>query len=146
MELDVALTLARATRESVLTTIRRDGRPQLSNVLHAVRDDGVIRVSTTATRAKFHNLRREPWAAVHVNGDTFFSYAVIEGTAEVSPVAEAPDDATVDELVELYRSMAGEHEDWAAYRIAMVAEQRAVVRIAPVRAYGMARLPRASGT
>ena len=146
MELDVALTLARATRESVLTTIRRDGRPQLSNVLHAVRDDGVIRVSTTATRAKFHNLRREPWAAVHVNGDTFFSYAVIEGEAEVSPVAEAPDDATVDELVELYRSMVGEHEDWTAYRVAMVAEQRAVVRITPVRAYGMARLPRASGT
>ena len=90
MELDVALALARATHQSVLTTIRRDGRPQLSNVLHAVREDGVIRVSTTATRAKFHNLRREPWVAVHVDGESFFSYAVIEGVAEVSPVAASP--------------------------------------------------------
>src|SRR5688572_10701484 len=139
MELDVALALARATHQSVLTTIRRDGRPQLSNVLHAVREDGVIRVSTTATRAKFHNLRREPWVAVHVDGESFFSYAVIEGEAEVSPVAAAPDDPVVDELVELYRLMAGEHEDWATYRVAMVEERRAVVRITPVRAYGLAR-------
>jgi len=146
MELDVALALARATHQSVLTTIRRDGRPQLSNVLHAVREDGVIRVSTTATRAKFHNLRREPWVAVHVDGESFFSYAVIEGEAEVSPVAASPDDPVVDELVELYRLMAGEHEDWATYRVAMVEERRAVVRITPVRAYGLARLPRTSGT
>ena len=140
MEIDDALAAARANREAVLTTIRGNGLPQLSNVLQAVGDDGLIRVSTTADRAKFANLTRRPWAAVHVNGENFFSYAVIEGDVELSPVAERPDDATVDELVELYRALMGaDHEDWDDYRRAMVEDRRAVVRIRPTRAYGMLR-------
>ena len=136
MELDDAL-LARATRQSVLTTIRRNGRPQLSNVLHAVTDDGRLRISSTASRAKVANLRREPWAAVHVNGPSFFSYAVIEGEASVTPTAADRYDATVEELIDLYRSLAGEHEDWDDYRRAMVEEGRVVVTITPARAYGV---------
>ena len=65
---------------------------------------------------------------------------------ELSDVAAQPDDATVDELVDLYRSLMGEHEDWDAYRTAMVTERRAVVRLRPTRAYGMAELPPPSGT
>src|SRR6476659_2957004 len=138
MELDDALAAARANREAVLTTIRGNGLPQLSNVLQAVGDDGLIRVSTTADRAKFANLTRRPWAAVHVNGENFFSYAVIEGDVELSPVAERPDDATVDELVGLYRALMGaDHEDWDDYRRAMVEDRRAMVRVRPTRAYGM---------
>ena len=140
MEIDDALAAASANREAVLTTIRGNGLPQLSNVLQAVGDDGLIRVSTTADRAKFANLTRRPWAAVHVNGENFFSYAVIEGDVELSPVAERPDDATVDELVGLYRALMGaDHEDWDDYRRAMVEDRRAVVRIRPTRAYGMLR-------
>ena len=141
MELNDALATARATRESVLTTIRRDGRPQLSNVLHTVGDDGVIRISTTADRAKFKNLQREPWAALHVNGKNFFSYAVIEGQVTLSGVTSDPTDDAAQELVELYRSVAGEHDDWDDYRAAMIAERRAVVRITPTRAYGLLRQP-----
>jgi PPOX class probable F420-dependent enzyme len=139
MELNDALATARDTRESVLTTIRRDGRPQLSNVLHAVGDDGMIRISTTADRAKFKNLQREPWAALHVNGKNFFSYAVIEGDVTLSDVTSDPNDDASQELVELYRSLAGEHDDWDDYRAAMIAERRAVVRIKPTRAYGLLR-------
>ena len=139
MEIDQALDVARANRHSVLTTIKRDGRPQLSNVLHGVDDDGTIRVSTTADRAKYANLRREPWAAVHVDGDSPWSYAVLEGDVSLSEVAADPHDATVDELVELYRSLAGEHDDWEDYRAAMVRERRVVVRIKPTYAYGLVR-------
>jgi PPOX class probable F420-dependent enzyme len=138
MEIEQALRAARARNQSVLTTIKGDGRPQLSNVLHAVGDDGLIRVSTTADRAKYANLRRTPWAALHVDGESFWSYAVIEGDVELSPVAAAPDDATVEELVGLYRSLSGEHEDWDDYRRAMVADRRVVVRIRPTHAYGTA--------
>lgn len=146
MELKDALETARATRESTLTTIRRDGRPQLSNVLHSLGGDARIRISTTAGRAKFRNMEREPWVALHVNGETFFSYAVIEAEASLSPVAADPDDAVADALVDLYRSLAGEHDDWDAYRAAMVAEGRAVVTLTPTRAYGMLQLPPTSGT
>jgi PPOX class probable F420-dependent enzyme len=146
MELSDGIDFARAHRWSVLTTIRRNGRPQLSNVVHVVHDDHVIRVSITADRAKYHNLRREPWAALHITRPDFYAYAVLEGTVELSPVAARPDDDTVDELVSYYRALSGEHEDWDAYRAAMVTERRAVVRFTPDRAYGMLQLPPRSGS
>ena len=146
MELADALDFARTTRESVLVTIRGDGRPQLSNVYHHVAEDGVIRVSITAGRAKYRNVARQPWAALHVTREDFFAYVVLEGPAELSPVASSPDDETVDELVEHYRAIVGEHEDWDAFRTAMVTERRAVVRLRPERAYGMMDLPSRSGS
>jgi PPOX class probable F420-dependent enzyme len=140
MELNDAIDFARANTHSVLTTIRRNGRPQLSNVLHHVGADGVIRISITADRAKYKNLLREPWAALHVSQPDFYGYVVLEGLVGLSPVAAAPDDATVDELVDYYRAAVGEHDDWDAYRAAMVNDRRVVVRFRPERAYGM--LPR----
>ena len=53
MELSRAFEAARATNQSVLTTIRKNGLPQLSNVLHHTDAEGVIRISTTADRAKY---------------------------------------------------------------------------------------------
>jgi len=136
MELDRALEAARVNHQSVLTTMRKDGKPQLSNVLHSVGDDAVIRVSTTADRAKYKNLRREPWAALKVDGESFWSYAVIEADATFSEVAADPHDAAVEELVDYFRSINGEHSDWDDYRRAMVSEQRVVLRLTPTRAYG----------
>ena len=40
MELQQAMDFIRAERQGVLTTIRRDGRPQLSNIVYAVDADG----------------------------------------------------------------------------------------------------------
>jgi PPOX class probable F420-dependent enzyme len=139
MEIDEALAAVRATRLSVLATIKRDGRPQLSSVLHSVDDVGVIRISTSADRAKYANLRRTPWAALHVNGADVWSNAVVEGDVTLSEVAADPHDAATDELVELYRALSGEHPDWEEYRRAMVDERRAVVRITPTHAYGLLR-------
>jgi PPOX class probable F420-dependent enzyme len=136
MDVDTALAAARANQRSVLVTVRRDGRPQLSNVVHLVGDDGLVRVSTTADRAKFHNLRRTPWAALKVDGESFWSYAVLEGDVTLSDVAADPTDAAVEELVDLYRAIAGEHPDWDDYRRAMVHDRRVVVRIRPTYAYG----------
>jgi len=135
VELSDALDFARANRWSVLTTIRRNGLPQLSNVSHWVSDDHVIRISITADRAKYHNLRRRPWAALHVTQPDFRAYAVLEGDVELSPVAARPDDETVEELIAYYRALSGEHENWDDYRAAMVTDRRAVVRLTPVRAY-----------
>ena len=139
MELEKAVQAARDRHQSTLVTLRSDGRPQLSNVLHGVDADGVVRVSTTADRAKYANLRRTPWAALHVNGENFWGYAVLEGDVTLSEVAADEHDAAVDELVEVYRSISGEHDDWDDYRAAMVREQRVVVRLTPTRAYGALR-------
>ena len=139
MDLSTALEFARTTTKSVLTTIRADGRPQLSNVLHVVGDDGVIRVSITNDRAKYVNLRRTPWAALHVTSDDFWAYAVLEGDVTLSDVATGPDDPAVEELVAHYRAGVGEHPDWDDFRAAMVRDGRVLVRLRPTRAYGMLR-------
>jgi PPOX class probable F420-dependent enzyme len=137
MDLTTALAFAREHRNAVLTTLKRDGRPQLSNITYALGDDGVFRVSVTATRAKYKNMRRDPRVSLHVARPDFWAYAVFEGDADLTPVAMDPSDATADELVELYRSVAGEHADWNEYRAAMVADQRCVVRLRPTHVYGM---------
>ncbi|MFI5486578.1 MULTISPECIES: PPOX class F420-dependent oxidoreductase [Micromonospora] len=119
----------------VLVTLRQDGRPQLSNVDYLA-EPGLIRCSTTAGRAKVRNLRRDPRVSFHVTTADGGAYAVAEGTAVLTPPAAAPDDATVEELVEVYRRIRGEHPDWADYRAAMVADGRLVLRIVVDRVYG----------
>ncbi len=137
MDLATALTFAREHRRGVLATQKSGGRPQLSNIAYAVGSDGVIRISVTADRAKTKNLARDPRASLHVTREDFYAYAVLEGDAELSPVAEAPDDATVEELVEQYKVIAGDHDDWDAFRQAMVRDRRLVARLRPTHAYGM---------
>jgi len=141
MDLTDALTFARDHKQAVLTTIRSNGRPQLSNIIYEVTDDGVIRISVTADRAKYKNLVRDPWAALHITREDFYAYAVIEGDVELSAIAAAPDDAAVEELIEVYRAMLGEHPDWDDYRASMVEDRRVVVRLRPTRAYGMVPKP-----
>jgi PPOX class probable F420-dependent enzyme len=137
MELQQAIDFIRGERQGVLTTIRRDGRPQLSNIVYAVDGAGTIRISVTAGRAKTRNLARDPRASLYVCSGNFWAYAVVDGPAELTAVADDPHDATVDELVALYRSLAGEHDDWDDYRAAMVSDGRLVIRITPTSAYGM---------
>jgi PPOX class probable F420-dependent enzyme len=137
MELSDALDFVREHRRGVLVTQRRSGRPQLSNIMHTVDDAGVVRISVTSDRAKAKNLARDPRASLHVTREDFWAYVVLEGDVELSPTAAAPDDATVDELVAMYRAMAGEHGDWDDYRAAMVRDHRLVVRLTATHAYGM---------
>ncbi|MGV9559366.1 PPOX class F420-dependent oxidoreductase [Streptomyces sp. NPDC003401] len=134
------LSLVSDGRDGVLVTLKRDGRPQLSNVSHHYDpDEGVIRISVTDDRAKTRNLRRDPRASYHVSAPDRRAYTVVEGTAELSPVAAHPYDDTVEELVRLYREVLGEHPDWEDYRAAMVRDRRLVVRVRVERAYGIPR-------
>jgi PPOX class probable F420-dependent enzyme len=126
--------------QGVLVTLRADGWPQLSNVNYAwYPDEQLIRVSVTDDRAKTRNLRRDHRASFHVASDDFWSYVVVDGHAELSEVARDPGDAAVEELIELYRAVHGEHPDWDDYRAAMVRDRRLVVRVPAERAYGVVR-------
>jgi PPOX class probable F420-dependent enzyme len=137
MQISEALDFIRDKRNGILIALKSDGRPQSSNIAYAVGDDDVIRISVTDGRAKTANLRRDPRASLHVNRDDFWSYAVIEADVTMTPVAASPDDATVDALVAYYRSLVGEHDDWAEYRQAMVDDRRLLLELHPTHAYGM---------
>jgi PPOX class probable F420-dependent enzyme len=127
-------------RWGVLATIKPDGRPQLSNVGYAYdRKADLIRVSVTDDRVKTRNLRADPRVTLHVASKDFWTWVAVEGTAELTPVAADPHDATVEELIAYYRGISGEHENWDEYRAAMVADRRLVVRFRPEHAYGQLR-------
>jgi PPOX class probable F420-dependent enzyme len=130
--------LVASSREGILATIKRDGRPQLSNILYVWdAEQRVARISTTATRAKARNLRRDPRASLYVAGGHFWSFAVAEGEATlIGPSVEAGDEAG-RELLEVHSAFYGaldENEFFAE----MVEHQRLVVRVAVARVYGLA--------
>lgn len=132
--------LIRTRPFGVLATIKRDGRPQLSNVTHFYdTTTGKVLVSITDGRAKTRNLRRDPRASFHVSSADGWSYAVAEGTAELSAVARQTHDDVVEELIDLYRKISGEHPDWDDFRAAMVNDQRLVLRLRVERVIGVVR-------
>ena len=131
------LAFVAENKGGVLATVKQDGRPQLSNVGYAYDPDAqLFRVSVTDSRAKTRNLRRDPRVTLHVASKDFWTWVAVEGTAELTPVAADPQDATVDELVAYYRGISGEHPDWDEYRATMVADRRLVVRFRAEHTYG----------
>ena len=129
-----------ATKVATLVTLKRDGRPQLSNILHNYDPrTRTFSVSVTDDRAKTRNMRRDPRVSMFVDSADGWSYAVAEGYAELSPVAALPHDETVEQLVELYRQLQGEHPDWNEFRAAMVTDRRLLLRVRVERFYGLSR-------
>jgi uncharacterized protein len=135
---DKLLAMISGNSLAVLATLKRDGRPQLSNVSYYFDPRAVaIQVSVTEPRAKTRNLRRDPRASMHVRSDDGWAYAVAEGDAVLTPPAAAPDDDTVEGLIALYRNIAGEHPDWDEYRSAMVHDRRVLLTMPISHLYGM---------
>jgi uncharacterized protein len=135
---DKLLAVISGNSLGVLATIKQDGRPQLSNVsYHFDPREVMVRISITEPRAKTRNLRRDPRASLLVDADDGWSYAVAEGTVELTPPAAAPDDDTVEALIALYRNIAGEHPDWDEYRQAMVTDRRVLLTLPISHVYGL---------
>lgn len=139
MDLQTALDWAADRSHGVLITIRRDGRPQSSDISYRL-VDGVFEISITDGRAKTANLRRDPRAVLHLTEIQAWSYLSFDGTVVLSDTTTAIDDETSDALVEYYRAVAGqEHPDWNEYRQAMVDERRLLVRLTPTSVVGQIR-------
>jgi PPOX class probable F420-dependent enzyme len=134
VELESARAFLRQRHNGILATIKRDGRPQLSNVLYLLDDDGRIKVSVTQTRAKTHNLRRDPRATLHVQGRDWYEFLVVDGVTEL---IEGP--AVGQALRDVYRKIRGGHPNWDEYDAAMVKDQRLLLSISIDHAYGTIR-------
>jgi PPOX class probable F420-dependent enzyme len=120
----------------VLAAVRSTGHPHLSTVLYGWDPrERVIRISTTADRLKVRQLRNDPHAALHVAGPTPWSFAVAEGTAELSEVTAAPGDGTGRELLAMTPGF-GDPATERAFFEQMVDDRRLVIRIRVSRLYG----------
>jgi len=115
----------RPRHRGLLSTTRRDGRPQLSPVTCGVDDDGRIVVSTYPDRAKANNARRDPRVSICVQSDDWIGeYVQVDGNAEVLDMPDA-----LDALVEYFRCISGEHPNWDEYRAAMRLQDKSLIRI-----------------
>ena len=134
-----ALAFVRDHRQGVLVTLkRRDGRPQLSNIMYAVDDDGLIRISVTADPGQgpaTPRATRGSRSTSHARTSTPTPSST--GRPSSTAVTTEPGDAAGQELADLYRPWSGEHEDWDEYFAAMVRDQPAGAAHPPERAYGM---------
>jgi PPOX class probable F420-dependent enzyme len=131
MELDAARDYLNSHHRAILATMRRDGTPQMSPVVCALDETGPVVVSSREPAVKTRNVRRDPRAWLCVIPDAFFGdrFVQVEGSASVVSLPEA-----MDGLVDYYRSVAGEHDDWDEYRAAMERDQRVLIRVELTRA------------
>ena len=134
MDVDGAREFIRQHHRGVLATRAPGGAIRQSPVVAAVDDDGMIVISSRETAYKVRYLREDPRAQLCLFTDRFFGRWVwVEGRAEILSLPEA-----MEPLVAYYRGVAGEHEDWDAYRAAMRAEQRVLIRV-PLERVGPSR-------
>ncbi|HEY7485075.1 MAG TPA: PPOX class F420-dependent oxidoreductase [Streptosporangiaceae bacterium] len=125
MDVEQAREFLRKNHRAVLVTYHRDGRPQLTPVTVGVDDTGRAIISTRETAVKVRNLLRDPRASLCVMNDGFYGdWVQVDGEAEIVHLPEA-----MEELVDYYRRIAGEHPDWGDYRAAMERDRRVLVRI-----------------
>jgi PPOX class probable F420-dependent enzyme len=127
--LDQLLEFVRPRHRAILLTTRADGRPQGSPLTCGLDNAGRLVVSTYPERAKTRNARRDPRVSIIVLSDEWNGpWVQIDGTAEVVDVPES-----VEPLVEYFRTISGEHPDWAEYREAMLKQGKSLIRITPER-------------
>ncbi|MFF9858750.1 pyridoxamine 5'-phosphate oxidase family protein [Streptomyces tendae] len=121
-----------------LATVKRSGHPHLTTMLYSWDPESrTVRFSTTADRVKVGHLRRNPRAALHVQGGDVWSFAVAEGEGEVSESTTSPGDAVGRELLAMV-PQAAKPEDEEAFLEQLVAERRVVIRLKVDRLYGTA--------
>lgn len=127
--LEELLDFVRPRHRFLLVTRRADGSPQASPVTGGVDDAGRLVVATYPERAKTRNARADERVSVVVVSDEWDGpWVQVDGTCEVLDVPEA-----LDGLVEYFRTIAGEHSDWAEYRQAMLDQGKSLLRITPTR-------------
>ena len=129
MDLDQAREFVRTHHRAVLATRSGSGIQQ-SPVLVGVDDAGRLTVSSRETAYKTRRLRADPWVQLCVLPDAFFgAWVYVEGEAEVVSLPDA-----MEPLVDYYRGVAGEADDWEEYRAGMERELRVLIRVTPLRA------------
>lgn len=137
VDLASLLEFVRPRHRFVLLTRRSDGSPQASPVAGGVDDAGRLVVATYPDRAKTRNARRDPRVSMLVLSDEWDDpWVQVDGTCEVLDAVGpdgAPSAEALDAFVEYFRTIAGEHPDWAEYRQAMLDQGKSLLRLTPTR-------------
>ena len=113
-------------RNIMVATIRRDGRPQMTPNWFFW-DGERFYISTTKTRQKYRNLKRDPRVQLVLDEPSGFRTVLIDGTAEIWE--------DLDRALPFFKRITEKHTgrtpDDAALRERLVREQRVLLVIAP---------------
>jgi len=125
MDTAQALKFIKDNPRAVLATRNEDGSPQLTPIVAATSDDGNLLISSRETAYKTKNARRDPHVSLcFLNPNFFGEWVYVDGTAEIVPLPDA-----MELLVDYYRRLSGEHQDWDDYRAAMERDKRLIIRV-----------------
>jgi PPOX class probable F420-dependent enzyme len=125
MELDEARAFIRDNHRAVLVTHRSNGELQTTPVTVGIDGEGRAVISTRETAYKTKNLRRDARATLCVMNDRFYGeWIQVDGRADIASLP-----GVMEELVDYYRRISGEHPDWDEYRDVMEKERRVLLRI-----------------
>lgn len=129
VELEELLEFIRPRHRMLIVTSRTDGSPQISPVSGGVDQEGRIVISSYPGRAKTTNAERNPNVSVCVISDDWNdAWVQVDGIAEVQHMPMA-----LDGLIDYFRCISGEHPDWDDYRVAMIKQNKSLIRIRPNR-------------
>ena len=125
MDLDEARTFIKENPRAVMSVRKKDGSPAMSPIVAALDDEGRLLVSTRETAMKAKSVRRDPNVSFcFLNPNFFGNYVIVDGTAEIVSLPDA-----MELLVDYYRRLSGEHDDWDDYRAAMERDKRLIIRV-----------------
>jgi PPOX class probable F420-dependent enzyme len=137
MELKDLAGLLSQQKTGVVTTFRRDGRPQMSLVSFGLFDDGIA-FTVPSSRAKAKNLARDPRCGILIARQDYRGYAAIEGKVEVRSSQNTDAETLTRDLRSVYTSAAGrEHPDWEEYDQVMKRDDRIVMILRPGSMVGL---------
>lgn len=115
-------------RNIIVATIRRDGRPQMTPNWF-VWQDGKFYISTTKTRVKYKNLKRDPRIQLTLDDAEKHRCLIVDGSAEILE--------NIDEFIPYSRAIRAKHRgsppDDAALRAELARDQRVIVKVTPDR-------------
>ena len=112
---------------AVLATTKKSGHPHLSTVVYTWDPaERIVRISTTAGRAKVRQIRNDPRAALHASAPDHLSFAVAEGRALVERIAAIRADWDA--------ALSGLRADHSGRRLAALAVEQPVLNAPTVAA------------
>ena len=115
-------------RDAILATIRKDGSPQATPVWYHW-DGEVMRISTTESTRKTHNVRRDGRVSICVDDPMSGTYLTLFGRAEI--IEGDPELVRQESWPLLLRYF---QDDEARVRWQRIAPGRVVIRLRPDRA------------
>ena len=110
----------------MVAALRKDGRPQMTPNWF-IWKDGAFYISTTKTRAKYRNLKRDPRVQLALDEPEGFRTVIVDGKAEIFE--------NIDEFIPYSRAISIKHSgqtpDEQALRRRLEQEQRVILKITP---------------